>query len=452
MSAKNLKKYGPDSIFCFPCLFNLVQRPAFGNFDVVNEDLLKLCREKIEARLSWAGSDLWTHQDFELLSERILAETKVRLSPSTLKRVWGKVNHQGGISISTLNVLATFAGFTNWSEFKNCCSRNSPEISARPMRQSRGWSLFRVTFAVSAVVIIAVVVLFAFKKEDKPVIDLSQIEFGSRPTSIGLPNSVVFTYDFGDNTVEEAKIQQSWDDRLTFKIEPKGKEATGIYYYPGYFRAKLLADNQIVKEHDLHLKTVGWLATVDVGPKPRYLLKDEFVQHDVLRVSDNVIQEYVDARSPEAPRTSFHYFDSLGNVSGSDFEFEMKFRNAYSFSNGICRKVSILVHGTETVFITPFSMPGCVSNLKLWVSGKSVDGKSNDLSSFAANLQEWQHFRLTVKDKKAYYYLNEKLIREEVFEKQPGRVIGFRFRFEGWGEVDDVRLSRGGSDSPVFLR
>ena len=75
------------------------------------------CRELIEKKLAWGKSDTWRSQDFETLSEKILEETKVMLSSTTLKRIWGKVSYESTPNMATLNALAQFAGYENWRVF-----------------------------------------------------------------------------------------------------------------------------------------------------------------------------------------------------------------------------------------------------------------------------------------------------------------------------------------------
>lgn len=78
---------------------------------------IEKCRQRIEEKIGWGSSAEWQNQDFEALSERIFRETKVSLSASTLKRLWGKIRYEGTPNISTLNALAQFIGYENWRAF-----------------------------------------------------------------------------------------------------------------------------------------------------------------------------------------------------------------------------------------------------------------------------------------------------------------------------------------------
>ena len=88
--------------------------------------LVKACLLQIEEKLGWGNSAQWHNDVFIELSEIIQKETKTLLSTTTLKRVWGKVNYTNAPSISTLNTLSQFAGYTNWRDFKNKASVKKP--------------------------------------------------------------------------------------------------------------------------------------------------------------------------------------------------------------------------------------------------------------------------------------------------------------------------------------
>src|SRR5258708_7485501 len=83
------------------------------------DKLLKL----IEKQLGWGSSLDWQSKDFEQLGELVFEKTKISLSPSTLKRIWGRVEYHHLPSMTTLDTLAKFAGFENWRTF----NINDPE-------------------------------------------------------------------------------------------------------------------------------------------------------------------------------------------------------------------------------------------------------------------------------------------------------------------------------------
>lgn len=89
---------------------------------------LERCRQFIEEKLDWGDSTRWQNQDFETLSGLIFERTHVRLSVSTLKRLWGKIPYDSTPNLSTLNALAQFVGYGSWRLF---CTAYSPTNSKK---------------------------------------------------------------------------------------------------------------------------------------------------------------------------------------------------------------------------------------------------------------------------------------------------------------------------------
>ena len=64
------------------------------------------------------GHSLTVAHDFERLSHLLLTHTRERLSPTTLKRFWGYLkNEEVQTRPHTLDVLARFVGYKNYSDF-----------------------------------------------------------------------------------------------------------------------------------------------------------------------------------------------------------------------------------------------------------------------------------------------------------------------------------------------
>ncbi len=56
-------------------------------------------------------------KDFDYLSGQVKGYTGEKISISTLKRIWGYVVSDGGISIYSLNLLSRLVGYDSWSAF-----------------------------------------------------------------------------------------------------------------------------------------------------------------------------------------------------------------------------------------------------------------------------------------------------------------------------------------------
>ena len=96
---------------------------------------------------------------------------------------------------------------------------------------------------------------------------------------------------------------------------------------------------------------------------------------------------------------------------------------------------------TQGRFNIPLCIPGCVSNLNLSLGDLFLQGKKYDLSPLGCNLSAWVDFRIDVRDKMCEIYINDELRMTNAFTADLGKIVGFKFKFNGIGEVDEVKLS-----------
>lgn len=75
---------------------------------------IQLLREKVEQK---AGRKMMTPKDFDFLSESIFEEIHTRISPSTLKRIWGYLQNDNTPRSTSLNILANYVGYDDWDNF-----------------------------------------------------------------------------------------------------------------------------------------------------------------------------------------------------------------------------------------------------------------------------------------------------------------------------------------------
>jgi hypothetical protein len=426
-----------------------------------DERLFAQCRKQIEAKLGWGDSTGWTNADFETLSERILSETGVNLSTSTLKRLWGKVKYDSVPQAATMNALARFAGYENFREFEATHKKEplpgEPDRPVAPIALTPGTKPVQVNipkkrrlapsaiWAIGLFMGISLSLLLAFslsvKQKNIPAINPALFSFSSRPVSEGIPNTVVFTLDAGAARTDCLYIQQSWNPKLRFKVKKDQKQATSIYYYPGFFKAKLLVDGQIVKEHDLFIKTKGWLPLIEQEPVPVYYTPEETIHDGSLSLSAEQVAKSNIPLQPVVPSVWFYYVQDLGNLSSQAFILETGLKNTYAKGSGACQQSQVIVICETNAFAIPLSIPGCTSDINAYFSGKQLKGSEADLSSLGVNFSDWVKLRLEVKNKQAHVFINNKPAIQSEFFLDAGKVIGIAYRFQGSGAVDYVHLS-----------
>ena len=393
------------------------------------------CLNVIESILNWGDSNNWHNDVFIELSDKIQGKTGVLLSPTTLKRVWGKVNYKSAPSISTLNTLAQFAGYENWRAFKQEEHQKQNSWFQEKISPNIG-----IIMGAAAIMTLIFISFYSLTGTDQKLddINLDDIKFKSTSISEGLPNTVVFDFDISPIESDSILIQQFWDPTKTIKINKTQKQATGQYYYPGYFRAKIVVEGVILKEHDLFIESNGWLGTINYEPIPKYI-KEQNILNDKLSFGKSIIDEVKESKEPLV--TAFQRVEEFDSISGDNFELRTSLKNVYNDKWAVCETTRIVILGTKSAMIIPFSIPGCASELSVMLSEKFISGKENDLSSFGLDLSVYNDIEIVIKDYKVTVTANEMDLFENSYTESIGEIVGVRYQFLGAGEVKSSVLT-----------
>ena len=408
-----------------------------------------------EAKLEWGSGDNWSTQDFEAVSIKVLEVTGINLSVTTLKRLWGKIKYESSPTVTTLNALAKFNGFENWRAFQQAERKDDPEVEEviiKPERKSEEGK--PKLFILVPVVLILVAAFFLFVTNKSSTTDFSESEFSFSSKKMvfeGVPNSVIFNYDASSAGLsDKVEIQQSWDERLRTEV-PKDKNIhNSIYYYPGFFQAKLVISDTIVKQHGILIKTNGWLPLIekDETKPPIYFKKDDiFNQEGVMSLPIEKIKEVNAELKPDPTWTSFYNINDFGNVFSDNFIFETEFKNDYAEAEGICQFTNLFIYFEGGMAYLPFSLKGCVSNLALY----DVKGKMDvDVSALGYESDHWVKVKFEVINGVGKLYIND--VCEYDFNyhlENPAKFVGLRYNFQGTGSVKYTRFTDGSGNAVI---
>ena len=419
--------------------------------DSTHETAVAALINTIERQLEWGTGLEWSTNDFHKLSEQIHQRTGVQLSVATLKRVWKKVEYAGKPTITTLDALAQFAGAESWQHFKQRFVSFSPTgITETSVVQNNevvipkksGASKVAIGFVAAACTLAVILYVTAFRPSATN--RGRAFAFSSKKVvDTGVPNTVIFDYDASDCDADDSvSIQQSWDPRLSESVDPKLNTHTSIYYYPGFFDARLKVNGEIVQKHKLLIKSNGWLPLLETTPVPVYFEQKEALQKDRLALTPGRIKSMGISLQPDAPWCSYYNVGDMPDIRTDDFVFETVVRSDYGEGAAACRytQVHILFEGASMVI--PLSVPGCVANLEFY----DKNGKVSDLSPLGVNLREWVNVRFQVTDSLAEVFINHQKAFELNVHMEPVPWVGMVFKFRGAGSVDYVRVSRKNGD------
>ncbi|MBN8854550.1 MAG: hypothetical protein BGO55_21715 [Sphingobacteriales bacterium 50-39] len=403
------------------------------------------CRRRIEARLGWGDSELWTSRDFELLSEKISETTDIHLSITTLKRIWGKVKYDSLPAVTTLDTLARFMGYEHWRAFRQeevtPAAAPTPSIPA-PSSRRLTW----VWTIIGAAIITGILSLYFTRKKTAPtlIIDPSRYQFSSKKVlTEGLPNSVIFDYDATAAPYDSVYIQQSWDPARRRKVGKLQHQFTSVYYYPGFFKARLVIGQQVVKAHDLIIKTKGWLPIIEQATVPVYFPEqDSLIQGKAFGLTiDDIRKENI----PLQPRTPWVRYSNIGNwghLHTDSFRLEATVKNDYKEGTAICQHTEVRVLCEDGAIIIPLCNKGCVSELNLLLLDNNYSGRTRDLSFLGVDFSDWVHVVCEGREGQLRIYLEGRQVFQSPLPAKPLAIAGIDFRFQGTGRIKDVKLGK----------
>ena len=395
------------------------------------EQYINLCIKQIEEKFSFENGSL--QRNLEILSQQIEEKTKIRISLSTLKRLW-KGEFKQSPQLATLNALAAMLEYKDWYEFR----RSNRQNVKTTVVKANTWFL-AVFLLLAAVIVILTRVYNSYHRE--PKIN-GPIKFSTEKTvTSGIPNTVIFNYDVSNVEADSFFIQQTWNDRFKSKINPNGSSFSSIYYESGYHRARLIANNTQIALQPVHILSNGWEPHVYYSYDdliPIGFEKDTFIENGQLHLKKEILEkEHVDLNKNFFTRISN---SQVFDVSSDNFSFFTRIK-VDSIKNSMCPWINIIIVTEVHIFSISLQMKGCehYANYKLGEVQRS--GNDNNLSALGCNVYQWQDVAIDVRNKSAEVTINGKTAVKEKFKEDFGKIVGLIYIFEGTGSIDYVKLA-----------
>lgn len=413
--------------------------------DRSEREYIARCKRQIEEKFHFGnGHGELRQRDFEYLADSIEEKSGITLSLSTLKRLW-KNDYDKMPHPSTLQALVSLIGYKDWHEFKlrNTNFPDSTVVAPPATRRLR----FNPWVLVPVILVTAVLFwLIAFRSKPavrKPVIKGPVTLTGNKTVSEGVPNTVIFNYDLSNVEADSFFFQQSWNPADRVKLDPKQHVYTTIYYYPGFHRAKLVANDSVIKKFRVHITTDGWFPIARYSndyDKPVYLKNVNAVSDGVLHITDkNLSDAGIDLKKEHM----VSYFNVRSFDARSDnFSLETRMK-CDKIENVNCPGVELTIMTEEHIYMVRLMSKGCERDVVVKMGEVVHAGMNNDLSVFGRDLQQWQNLKIKVVNKQATIYLDDKPVYSMTYKNDFGKIVGLVYHFAGSGAIDYVRLNDG---------
>lgn len=409
----------------------------------IDKDLLNQIKRNIETKAGLATENL-SQKDYDFLQYYIEEFTGEVLSLTTIKRIW-KNDFQRLPHLSTLDILSKLSYDHDWHTLRKRFVETKGQIknelktggsTTEPMPTVRS-SRVRVKIAAAAGMLVLGLLALYYLPSMAPI-DPSNVQFSAVPTvDSRIPNSVVFSYDLAGCRANHFYIQQSWDPARKVEVSAGNKTQTDIYYEPGYHYAKLMADDEVLKEIPVHIRYNDWYVRVRYADSRLEKVGDEDVETKGFL---GLRKEYADRLQKEKQYQLGYMLSKDFNLSADDIQLNALVRFD-SVNVDPCPTLHLLIKGTNGYSWITMGVKGCESNFGLTFSDVIIDGKKNDLTRMAMDGFTWQKIGITSSNGKYQLLINDDIAQEGNYSKELGELKEVDFFFNGIGSIDEINLS-----------
>ncbi|GMN08362.1 hypothetical protein MTsPCn5_37510 [Croceitalea sp. MTPC5] len=416
--------------------------------------LLAEIKKKIARDARLQDTTIWSQKDFDFLSYFIEEKTACRLSISTLKRIWSN-DHQRLPHISTLDALSKTAFDKNWKRLKSDSLSHlvtKKDDTAKSTILGREKKLRKIVLASLLTIPIILISIGGTKtrqKKQRNGQEMPDIAFSHRKTLDNkLPNTVVFDYDIEQIEADSFFLQQSWDTSRKVEIFKGTKQRTDIYYVPGYFTAKLFADDEIVKEIPVHIVYEDWFMAAR-QPMSNIITFDLHLWLNEKHLG--IATETLETKGIDLNKQfqlAYYYVKDF-EVDGDNLFYKASFRMD-ALENVDCPMANFHLQGTTGYYWIMVGNKGCGSEVYLRTGDTIHNGKTQDLTQLTTNIYEWNELEIHTSNKKVQLLLNGTEVFSTSYQDPIGKIMEISYFFNGPGMIDDVELKNGLGEIKFF--
>ncbi|WP_343556370.1 hypothetical protein [Sphingobacterium sp.] len=419
-----------------------VNSSFFQNLDVCCQIIADMIGEKQIAE--------WTNSDYINLSRQLARKTKIRLSESTLKRIFKKfkTSERYYPQKATRDALAQFIGYKDWEDFENR-EESKPQFDSPKVpngvyvpdfqnKNRRIW-LISATFLALAFILTMIVL--------KPLARKDNVADGVRlsclnPTGIN-PHSAIFKLLTKNAQIDSLKnFSIEFADGRSKRKHFLNPLLTHYYEVPGRYYPKLYYENKVIDTGYVYLQTKGWAVT---GTNQFDTIRVYPIQRS-FRLSGN---EEIAVTSAEAfqagvdtMRTFFVTFSNIKptHINGDNYELSFELHTSANRTGVRCSQVNVNIYGQSDQHYFSIFKPECTVWTSYQFSENEKYGEEYDLRSFGHDFTKGGILTLRVVEKKVSLLINNREVYSTNYQKTIGNVMGINISFAGIGSFANLKL------------
>jgi len=419
------------------------------------------CRQVAETygRLDFAA---WSNLDYIKLSGQLYRKTSVQISPSTLKRVYGKIKTPERYfpQSATRDALAQFAGHTDWDDLVSKSAKENMVPVAMPgmemvlLNEEPYPSTIQTISITSAktrskkywipvLLIVAVAIGWYFLKPEPQVnIPPGSVRLQCQNARGESPHSAFFMISRqGNQPMDDKGFSVVFGDQKDGHNFTAGNQFSHYYEKPGRYYAVLKYRNQPLDTAVIYLTTPNWTAVASMERDTTRVYpidRGKIIAGGKMMVSASDLHN----SGVDTNHTFFVEFSNIRplDIDGDNFDLSASLQTSMPRSGVRCSQVRITLFGEKAKISTMYIMPGCVSWANAIYSEIHKDGAAEVLNYMGADLREGGNIRIRVIDKKLSLFVHDSLVHQLAYKFPLEKIYGVQFHFAGIGTVNSYSL------------
>jgi len=436
-------------------------------------DFLMLYKGELEKKQAWGKVESWRYSQFVSLSEKLHDVTGIMVSHTTLIRIFQKLEFKRSPQKATLNALAKYIGYTSWNNFcyenidrlpykpekentppQNAESRESAKQASPIIKHSQSRKAQYIQWGIATITTLLIAMVGWHLAGSMKTAE--EVYFDCKKTTGTYPYRFTFLYKIPSEGYSIHFRSQSFSPYMPDTLEPKkalhlDPKDTITYsqtLMPDHYWAELVKDGKTVKRIPIKVRTDGWIGIVAPYAKMRgKRIKYEAVpcntqknEEGFLALPQQLRQKIQSEMLDKGYEVNFFKVDESG-IDTNELRFTAKFKVSHVETKKDCRYIRTTLLTNRGIIEVPLSDEGCPNHNKVWFGDFHASYRKQDLSKYQIPNLGYETLKIQTHDGKGEVYLNGKLLESVDYETPLGELIGLRFKFEGWAEIDGIEIS-----------
>lgn len=423
--------------------------------EISNEEInqIEVLKKLIENKTQWGNHKNWKNREFIYLSDEIYGQINIKISSTTLKRLFGKIESKYLPNVSTLDVLANYLEYKDW---KDLIKKNHDSIQ----KLSKGKEIKNVKkisiqskkiilYSLSSLVLFTLIYLLLINI-DRPLnlkkVNPSEVSFKcSNPIGV-VPHNIKFNYSISNlkGHLVEIHLKGMGAKPIIIDLGIRGYD-NRFYNFtvdnPGIYEALLVVDGKVLFKEKCIIKTKGWQLLIDGSGKDirykNFIAEDSIINEGKLWFSPEKASELgykINSFNP-----SFIFVDNvLTQLNEKDFSMEMRFKLPSNVGSDACKRVFFTLLTRESFISFGITSKGCSPTNRIYLPGIEYSGETKDMSKLEVNENDWNDMLIKVRENTFSLYLNNNLCYELTYKGSLGEIGGVKMHYFGFGMIDNI--------------